>query len=172
VSYDLRLFSIPVGVEPEAAYEQIIHEEESETADFNDRVKRPLPDSTRAAMQQLAEAVRTRWPAFVQFQPASPLPWIELNDEDLQIQFAIYERTASITMAYFREPTARLMECIRFCLSVCQDECGYVAYDPQLGRVVGIGDVERIAEQYRGVGKVLPGLRGDGQKTKAWWRFW
>ncbi len=172
MSYDLRLFSIPEGVEPEAAYEQLIHREESEIADINDRVKRSLPDSTRATMQQLAEVIRTRWPSFVQFQPASALPWIELNDDDLQIQFAVYERMASITMPYFREPTTQLMECIRCCLNACREERGYVAYDPQLGRVVTVNELGQIAQQYRDVDKALPSLRGHAPKTKPWWKFW
>jgi hypothetical protein len=172
VSYDLKLFSVPEGVEPQAAYEQLMHREESEIADIDDRVRPSLPDSTRAKMQQLAQTVGTRWPSFAQFQTASPLPWIELNDEDLQIQFVVHEGSASITMPYFRGPTDRLMECLRCCLNACREERGYVAFDPQLGRVVTVTDLDRIAHQYRGMDKSLPTLRSHDSKPKPWWKFW
>ena len=80
---------------------------------------------------------------------ASPLPCIELNDDDLQIQFAVYEQTASITMPYFPARTDELMECVRCCLHTCREERGYVAYDPQLGRVVTVNDLDQIAQLYR-----------------------
>jgi hypothetical protein len=172
MSYDLRLFSIPQGVEPQAAYEQLIHREESEIVDIGERVKQPLPDSTRATMQQLVDTVRSRWPAFVQFQPASPLVWIELNDDDLQIQFVAYEQTASITVPYFREGTAQLKECLKSCLQACREKRGYVAYDPQLGRIVTVSDLDQIADAYRGVDNALPGIRRHASKAKPWWKFW
>jgi hypothetical protein len=163
MSYDLKLFSVPQGVEPDTVYEQLIQREESATANI---------DSTRAAMQQLADAVRVRWPSFVRFQPASALPWIELNEDNLQIQFTVHEQTASITMPYFRELTAPAMECIGCCLSACQELRGYVTYDPQLGRVVTVADLDRMAQQYRAVDESLQHLRGHAAKAKPWWKFW
>ncbi len=123
-------------------------------------------------MQRLAEAVRTRWPSFVQFHPASPLPWIELNDDDLQVQFTVYDQTASITVPYFRERTDELMEWIGCCLRACLKECGYVAYDPQLGRAVTIDDLYQIAQLYRSMDNALPVFAGSIQRPKPWWKFW
>jgi hypothetical protein len=87
-------------------------------------------------MQQLADALRARWTAFVQFEPKSPLPWIELNDEDLQVQVEVYEESVSITMPYFRERTTVMSDCIGRCIQVCHEHRGYAAFDPQLGRAV------------------------------------
>jgi hypothetical protein len=113
-------------------------------------------------MERLADAVTSCWPSFVRFQPPSPLPWIELNDEDIQIQFSVYEQTASITIPYFGEPTDQLMRCIRCCLRASREECGYIAFDPQLGRVVTVDDLDQIAQLYRGM----------ALKAKPWWKFW
>jgi hypothetical protein len=163
MSYDLKLFSIPEGVEPDTAYDQLMHREENAIADIG---------AARATMQQLADAVLARWPSFVPFHPASPLPWIELNEDNLQIQFTVHEQTASMAMPYFRELTASAMECIECCLSACRELRGYETYDPQLGRVVTVADLDRMAQQYRAVGEALPHLRGHAAKAEPWWKFW
>ena len=172
MSYDLRLYPAPEGVDANAAYEQIIHREESEAVDINQWVKRVLPESSRARMQGLADALTNRWPHFEQFEPASPLPWIELNDEELQIQVSVYEQSASITMPYFRQRTTERMECLMGCLNLCREYCGYVAYDPQLGRVVTADDSDAIAAVYRGIDKHYQDLAGKPPDKKPWWKFW
>ena len=74
MSYDLRLFAVPAGVEVEAAYEQLIQQEEAEVGNVDERAERTLSEFSRARMQELADAFRARWTAFVQFVPKSPLP--------------------------------------------------------------------------------------------------
>jgi hypothetical protein len=74
-------------------------------------MKRPVPDSQRAEMERLASALESWRPALERFQPTSPLPWIELNDEDLQLQFEVYEAMVSITMPYFRDRAEEMMKC-------------------------------------------------------------
>jgi hypothetical protein len=172
VSYDLRLFPVPEGVEAKVAYEHLIHQEETEIVDVDQWARRLLPETSRARMQRLADALRTRWPRFVQFEPTSPLPWIELNDEDLQIQVSVYEQSASITMPYFRQHATEMMECVKCCLNVGHEHCGYVAYDPQLGRLVTADDADAIVHVYGGMDEALPGIQDKALYKKPWWKFW
>ena len=175
MSYDLRLFRIPEGVDAGVAFEQLSQQEEAEIVSGGDqgRLKRSLPASARVGMQQLADALRARWTAFVQFEPKSPLPWIELNDEDLQIQVQVYEESVSITMPYFRERITERIDCIRRCIQVCHDHRGYTAFDPQLGRAVTVDDCDSIAGAYRHMDPAkLRETRGEGPAKKRWWKFW
>jgi hypothetical protein len=123
-------------------------------------------------MKQLADTLRARWAAFVQIEPKSPLPWIELNDEDLQIQVSVYEDSVSITMPYFRQRTTEMMDCLHCCIQVCHEHRGYAAFDPQLGRAVTANDSESITRAYRQMDEALPGIRGEGHAKKPWWKFW
>lgn len=173
MSYDLRLFEILQGVDPGIAFERLTQHEEAEVVNGGDQwLKRSLPAPTRAQMQQLADALRARWTAFSQFEPKSPLPWIELNDEDLQVQVEVYEDSVSITMPYFREHTSEMMRCIGCCIQVCHEHRGYTAFDPQLGRTVTTDDGDSIAAAYRQMDAALPEIRGAGPATKRWWKFW
>ena len=155
MSYDLRLIAVPDGVEVKAAYVQLVQREEAEVGDLDDWVKRPLPVSTRAQMKQLADMLRARWAAFVQFEPKSPMPWIELNDEDLQIQVSVYEDSVSITMPYFRQRTCEMIDCLNCCIQVCREHRGYAAFDPQLDRAVTVNDSESITRAYRQMDEAL-----------------
>src|SRR5689334_8371395 len=102
MSYDFTLFRPVPGVDPRSTYQQLMQEEEEKIVNEESGSKRVLPDSTRNEMQVLADALKSKVPQFEQFQPASPLPWIELNHEDLQVQISIGERTIAITVPYFR----------------------------------------------------------------------
>ncbi len=126
MSYDLTLFQVPDGLDAEAAYRQLTEEEESEIPDLQAWVRRPIPDSVRQRMQELADAVKSAWPAFVQFQPASPLPWIELTDSATDVQISFNERSVSINMPYFRKDEKSMLVCVAICLEVLQQHGGYV----------------------------------------------
>jgi hypothetical protein len=172
VSYDLRLFAVADGVEAVAAYEQLIRREESDVVNSEDWLKRPLAPPARERMQQLADALRAQWPAFVQFEPRFPLPWIELNDEDRQVQVSVYEDSVALTMPYFRQRIAEMTDCIARCIRVCAESRGYLAYDPQLGSTVTANDGEGISRAYRQMDPALAGIRGEGRARKPWWKFW
>src|SRR5215469_2868269 len=92
-----------------------------------DGVKQRVSASAHAEMQQLADALKARWAAFIQFEPKSPLPWIELNEENLQIQLSVYEDNVSITRQYLWQRTTEMMNCINCCIQVCSEHRGYIA---------------------------------------------
>ena len=172
MSYDLRLFQIPDGLDIEAAYERLVQREEAETGNIDEWVRRQLPEAARVQMQQLADAIRAQWAPLIQFEPKSPLPWIELNDENLQLQVSVYADSVSITMPYFRERTPEVMDCIHCCIQVCQEHRGYAAFDPQLGRAVTTRDRESMTRAYHDIDDALPGIRGNSPPKRRWWQFW
>ena len=174
MSYDLRLFEIPQGVDASIAFEQLTEQEEAGIVRGGDQwwLEHPLPATTRAQMQQLADALKARCATFVQFEPKSPLRWIELNDEELQVQVEVYENSVSITMPYFRESSTDMIGCIARCIHVCYELRGYQAFDPQLGRVVTGDDRDRIAGAYHRANAAFPEVMAVHPTKKRWWKFW
>lgn len=124
----------------------------------------------------MADALRSWRPELLEFQPKSPLPWIELDDEDLQIQIQIYEESAGITMPYFRERAQEMMECVVGCAEIVKAAGGYVAYDPQLGRTVGKADLKDMLAQYCSMDKQRLDFSAHRSKSstagKPWWKLW
>jgi len=132
VSYDLTLFRVPEGIDGSLAYQHITERQERDSADLDAWVKRPVARERRAEMERIARVLKSWRPALEEFQPESPLPWIELNDEDLQLQFEICEETVAVTMPYFRDRAQEMMECATGCFETLGAAAGYSAYDPQL----------------------------------------
>jgi hypothetical protein len=104
------------------------------------------------------------------------LPWIELNEEDLLVQIHVYETGAGITVPYFGERGRELMECVVGCMRVLGTSAGFVAYDPQLGRIVGPSDLDAMVAQYGHVNEVFPVVIAHDESGVAgrrpWWKFW
>lgn len=177
MSYDLTLFRVPDGTEPSLEYQQIVEQQEIESADLDAWMKRPVPDRRRAEMERLASALESWRPALERFQPTSPLPWIELNDEDLQLQFEVYEAMVSITMPYFRDRAEEMMKCVTDSFEVLRSAAGYVAYDPQLGRIVQATDLSELVARYREMDRALPEIITQSRESpngrkKPWWKLW
>lgn len=172
MSYDFTLFRPVPGVDPRSTYQELMQKEEEEIVNEDSEGKKPLPDSTRKEMQVLANVLNSKVPEFEQFLPAAPLPWIELNHQELQVQVSIGERTIAITLPYFRDKATNMMRLALDCVETLEGQ-GFVAYDPQLDRVVTANDIEVTLEQYRQVGKAARlAILGAGDKKKRWWKFW
>ena len=177
MSYDLTLFRIPQSIEAEIAYQELVTRQEDETADLDSWMKRPVSESARAEMRRLADTLKLWRPTLEEFHPKSLLPWIELNDEDLQIQLEVYEQTVAITLPYFRERAQEMMECATSCSDILRAAADYTAYDPQLGRVVTTADVTEMVAEYRRMDRELPGILRDYNQAstptkKPWWKVW
>ena len=128
-------------------------------------------------MERVASALESWRPALERFQPTSPLPWIELNDEDLQLQFEVYGAMVSITMPYFRDRAEEMMKCVTGSFEVLKSAAGYVAYDPQLGRIVEAKDLSEMVARYREMDSALPEIVTQSResligKKKPWWKLW
>ncbi len=177
MSYDLTLFRVPEGAEPSLAYQQIMEQQEIESADLNAWMKRPVPDAARAEMQRIASVLKSWRPALEEFQPTAPLPWIELNCEDLQVQFEVYDGSVAVTMPYFRDQAREMMECVTGCFEMLNATAGYHAYDPQLGRIVTSADLNEMVAKYRGMDSALPEVLARSRESlaarrKPWWKLW
>ena len=79
MSYDLTLFSVPEGTDPSLAHQQLIERQESDSADLDAWVKRPVSGAHRAEMERLASVLKSWRPVLEQFQPKSPLPVQQLR---------------------------------------------------------------------------------------------
>ena len=177
MSYDLTLFRIPAGMEPSVAHQNLIDQQENETADLDSWIKRPIPEASRAEMERIAGVLKAWRPSLEEFRPKAPFPWIELNDEDLQLQFEVYDGSVSVTMPYFRDRAQEIMTCVTDCFAPLMTAAGYIAYDPQLGRVVTIADADAMVTQYRSMDRLLPEIVQEGReslraKGGRWWKFW
>jgi hypothetical protein len=176
LSYDLKLFRVPEGSDACLVYQQITERDEANCADLNEWLQRPVPESVRAEMRRIADVLKCWRPALEEFRPASPLPWIELNDEDLSVQFEIYDGIVAITIPYFGDRVQALMECVTGCFEPLQAAAGYIAFDPQLGRVVASADLGGMMTQYQRVDDALeiPHISSEGIAggKRSWWKFW
>lgn len=175
MSYDLHLFRLPEGADPAEFHSHLQQEEEKMALDLEASRPRLPPEEERARMQRLADSLKSSWPAFVQFESERPLPWIELDDENLQVQIMIRADSVSITMPYFRERSAEMLGLTANCIEIVTRETGFVAYDPQLGRLVAKGDTPNMQTQYREMDRHLPEIIQHGKRSSAakpWWKFW
>lgn len=175
MSYDLTLFAVSDGADAVLTYQELLAQEERESSDLDAWLKQPVPESARAQMRRLADALKAWRPALEEFHPKSPLPWIELNDDDLLLQFSIRQRTVGITMPYFGERAQEMMECATGCVETLKAAAGYVAYDPQLDRIVTAADLGDMVTEYRRMDREFPEVAASQSAhatKKPWWKLW
>jgi hypothetical protein len=177
LSYDLTLFRVPNGLDPSLAYNQIMEQQERESADLVTWMKRPVTDEVRAEMQRIAGMLKSWRPSLEEFRQESPLPWIELNDHELQVQFEIFDGTVAVTLPYFRDRAQEMMECVTGSFETLYAAARYSAYDPQLGRLVTSADLNEMVVQYRDVDRALPQILAQSRqsldaKKRPWWKLW
>jgi len=177
LSYDLTLFRVPEGTDPSLAHQQLIEQQESDSADLDAWMKRAVPGERRAEMERIASVLKSWRPMLQEFQPKSPLPWIELNDENLQLQFEVHDAMVAVTMPYFRDRAQEIMECVTGCFETLSAAADYRAYDPQLGRIVTATDLKEMVARYREMDRTLPEILSQSResltaKKKPWWKFW
>jgi len=176
VSYDITLFRVPDGIEPSLAHREIMERQEREAADPNASIRHPVSDLTRTEMQRISDLLQKWRPTLKAFHAENPLPWIELNDDDLQVQFTVHDGTVEVTMPYFRDTANEMIQCITESFTILSPE-GYSAFDPQLGRLVTSSDLAEITAQYRGMDQRLPEImvvigKPPAANRKKWWRLW
>ncbi|SRR5579871_663984 len=97
------LFPVPEGADPSLAYERAIEQQESGA---NPEL---ASASARLEIERIASVLKTWRPGLREFRPKAPLPWIELTDESLQLQFQIYDGSVSVTIPYFRDRAQEMM---------------------------------------------------------------
>jgi len=176
MSYDLKLFRVEDGADPVATYQQLTEREEADASDLEAFMKRPVPSPARVEMRRVTDALKSWRPSLEEFQPKAPLPWIQLDEESLSVQFHIYEGSVGITMPYFGDDVEEMIDLATGAVDLLQP-FSYWAYDPQLGRVVTAADREQMIAIYRGVDQAFPQVlehkaRIPAANRKPWWRIW
>jgi len=116
MSYDLTFFPSKPGLDAHAAYREHQDREEREAADYKEWIKRLVPAAERAEMERIAGALQVRHPAFERFQPEQPLPFIELDDKDLQVQVKHPRGLDRRHMPYFRANARDMLHAVRICI--------------------------------------------------------
>jgi hypothetical protein len=192
MSYDLTLFRPIPGLDPIESYHQIMAQAEfGKTLEKARELMAQNPGLDRAEayrqaqaqedvgdiseLPQLAERLKSRVPEFRQAPATGGRPWIEL-DHDAQVQVLITNRDIGITMPYFRKGLDKMMAVVAACID-CLAEAGFVAYDPQVDKIITTADLGSMAAQYRDTDRVLPEIIRDSKKrrsqsVKPWWKFW
>jgi hypothetical protein len=185
MSYDLYLFRLHAGEDPDAGVKRAMDKLEEggggPPAELRDRLitalqaRNPnLPpfnfdyDKIAQAMKITADEARAR------FQH------VELTDLNTGLQITLYAEAATITVPYHHSGAKAdvVFREIWDHLDTLRREVGYVAYDPQLSRVVETED-DRVAAlaTYVPMVAALPGMamraaRKIEKQKKPWWRFW
>jgi hypothetical protein len=77
-------------------------------------------------------------------------------------------------MPYFREPVEEMMKCVTECIQILKITTDYVAYDPQLGRIVSTADLGEMVAQYRYVDNwhSPDATQSSTAARKPWWKIW
>jgi len=79
-------------------------------------------------MHRIAVLLKSWRPTLKEFQTEPVLPWIELNDDDLEVQFTVYDGTVEVSLPYFRDTGEDMIQCITESFEILHAE-GYFAYD-------------------------------------------
>lgn len=169
MSYDLTFLRLDEGEDADMAYRKYAEDQEGAAVDLDAWRTRHLPDTVRADMRLVADALKSWRPALQEFQPKIPLPWIELTDDHLMVQFSVDERAVSTTFPYFGDHPEEMIDCVFGGLAAINTVARYVAYDPQLGRTVTAADLKEMTGMYRRIDRVFPEVRAS---RKPWWKFW
>lgn len=176
MSYDLVLLRIPEGGDAETSYREFAAAEEADT--LAGTAAAAQSPGVRDEVRRLADVLRWWRPSLQVFEPKGPAPLIQLSDEGLQMQIEVCDRAVAVSIPCFRERAQEMMNALMGCVEAVQATVPYAAYDPQLGRVVYIGDLEEMLRQYRGVDQALPEIsRQQAQPgppsaaaKKPWWK--
>jgi hypothetical protein len=172
VSYDLTLFRVPEGANPASVHQQILAEDARNAADIKAWMARPLPETVRADMRRIADLIKGWRPSLEEFQPAMPLPWIELNDPELPVQFSVHPTTVGITIPYGGDGAREMLECAISCCEMLRD-AGYFTFDPQLDRLVTRADIVAMLGIHMDVEHKFPEILASlPEPKKPWWKFW
>jgi hypothetical protein len=188
MSYDLHLFKPFPGETIEDALKRSFPESEElnpgapvpEKETLKKRLaaalikKNPNLEPFKFGFKDVAEMLGTS-------EEEAELRWrhIELNgpEDGNGIQITLYDDTASITIPYWQEgekAESTFREVWDY-IEVFRSEAGYVAYDPQLERVVSrISDMPDVLRSYGRGRRVVEKLSNElhAKAQKPWWKLW
>jgi hypothetical protein len=102
---------------------------------------------------------------------------VEINDESERtsgIQVTLFDDRASLTIPFWHkgEDARRVLAQAWGYIGIICKECGYEAYDRQVGRVIDAGAFEDVLACYEGAGRRIEGIVRPPPARKPWWKFW
>ena len=179
MSYDWYLFRPTPGKDPLAEIQERLAKEE-ETLAAGEAVDNSGPprEETERLKRRLVGALQARNP---RLEPSEFERGIELTDETTGMQITLCDDRADITVPYWHDgdEAKRAMDEVRDFIEILFREAGYVAYDPQLGRIVNPErDLGEAIPGYERIVRDLPRLTEDAThgtrplEARPWWRFW
>jgi hypothetical protein len=156
MSYVLDLIRLPANVDPEAAYKERSRVKEAELANSRAADPGPLDQRKQEAKEQLARALVSDHPGLRVAQPdfaalarrhnigiseaRRRFRNIELNDEQHSIQIILFDDTAGASFSFsgtFGECQGALRVLWSY-LEILRTQGGFVAFDPQVGKVLDL----------------------------------
>jgi hypothetical protein len=99
-----------------------------------------------------------------------------VGHEVVALQINIRERAIEATLPYFRKDPEARMQLVLACVEALQSR-GFIAFDPQLNRIIGAGDLEMMVTHYQRVDQKLPSIVGEVEQIlqkirKPRWMLW
>jgi hypothetical protein len=70
-----------------------------------------------------------------------------VDHEVVALQINTGERAIEVTLPYFRKDPEARMQLVLACVEALQTR-GFIAFDPQLNRIIGAGDLEMMVTHY------------------------
>lgn len=136
-----------------------------------------IPAATRHLWDRLAGELQARWSGLQRHDGARS---VVLEDPDTAIQVHLFLDEAAVSVPYWHGDSPRVvMEDLRAIVLLLEEETGFEAYDPQLGRGVRETGLSDAADALGDTSSRLPDLVGECTPVHApppsrrkSWRFW
>lgn len=133
--------------------------------------------AARHLWDRLAGELQARWPGLQRHDGARS---VVLEDPDTGVQVHLFLDEAAVSVPYWHDDSPRVvMEDLRAIAMWLEEETGFEAYDPQLGRGVREVELSEAADALGDTSSLLPDLVGEGTPVHAPpqsrlknWRFW
>lgn len=170
MSYDLDLFELPPGAEPEETIEAITKraERRAEAGEGDEAFER--------RMRMLADALQATNPEF-EVSDVISKGGLELNgpEDSNGIQIMLFDESAAVTVPYWHkgEKAREVFREIWTYLRIIQEKAGYVTYDPQAGHVLDLkNDFDEVVGTYAPMSEWFPKFVAGLEKKRPLWKFW
>ena len=171
MSYDLTLFRVPKGVDPDEAWDDWIRETESRILARSEGVDDlgPINSAKEQFKKQLATALVTRHPSLELFTPdyakiakvraideaeaRRRFRSLELNEERLGIQITLFDNSAGISLSSNGrgDQAQEALRLVWDCLQILQPQGVYAIHDSQVGKVLNLdSDFAMVLRRYAG----------------------
>lgn len=185
MSYDFRLFKQRAGEDPHVTAQRDCEEFSATPPDpQKEALKRRIADALIAHNPKL-EVFQFRYDEIAKFEKISveearlKYRHLELNGPEEScngVQITLFDDEASITVPFWHEgeKAADTFREIWSYLEIINREAGYLAYDPQIDRIIDpSAGFDEASACYTGTTRrIRHALPVSGAERRPWWKFW